>query len=165
MSTTTPRVVVEEVEGKKKKEGNLFGPFFPPLVPPIISISLSLSSLSVDIIPMPINPQDAQPKLHTTHPLRFIPVHPSRIHQRYSCPSPAVQIRTFVIARPKRPPFPSPMRLSGPLPNGCLLLQSVVAASSCFPRCVCCVRPVFPSSPPECRKEKENKRRKYYEKK
>lgn len=161
-----PQVWLWKKKKAKKKEGNLFGPFFPLWFLPS-SPSLSFSSLSVDIIPNADYPPRC-PTQVTHHPslcvssLFIPPEYTKDIHAQDRPFKSEHSSSRAQNATPSLPPHS--MRLSGPLPSGCLLLQSVVVAASCFPRCVCCVRPVFPSSPPECRRKKK-KEREYYEKK
>lgn len=107
MSTTTPSVVVEEVVEGKKKEGTLFGPYFPPLVPPIISISLSLFPLcgyhpNADYPPRCPTQVTHHPSF-AFHPFSSLPNTP-----KIFMPKPGRSDQNIRHRAPKTPPFPLP---------------------------------------------------------
>lgn len=162
-----PQVWLWKKKKQKKRKGNLFGPFFPLWFLPS-SPSLSLSSLSVDIIPNADYPPRC-PTQVTHHPslcvssLFIPPEYTQDIHAQDRPFKSEHSSSRAQNATPSLPPHP--MQLSGPLPSGsaCCYKVLLLLLLPAFPG-VCVVRPVFPSSPPECRRKKK-KEREYYEKK
>lgn len=159
-TTTTPSVVVEEEEGKKKGR-KPFWPLFSPLVPPIISISLSLSSLSVDIIPNADYPPRC-PTQVTHHPSLcvsslFIP--PEYTKDIHAQDRPFKSEHSSSRAQ-NASPLPTPCGSVGPLPSGSACCYKVLLLLlPAFPGvCVACV--LCPRRPHRNAKRKKEKKKK-----